>query len=245
MSEKLRMCYMMLGCGPSAISDYVIMPATPIVVNQISKKFDEKPKKTGEILKGKVNDIPISIIPSGIGAPSAACKMEGINFSKKKPIIIRLDYCGALDPEIKIGEVIVATAGLIGDGTTPHYRTDDEISIPASQELLDLFMSKAETRGLSFHAGPIWSHDALLREPPELVEKARSHGAIGIDMETTIIYALGQIFDMKTLAILVVTDNPGNNQHISQMKSFSPMILKNIDESMKVVFGMISDLAEK
>ncbi|MHC1590759.1 MAG: nucleoside phosphorylase [Candidatus Helarchaeales archaeon] len=244
MSQKLRTCYLLLGCGPNAISDHVLMPATPFVVETMKKKFDKKPKKIGEVFKGTVDGLPISIIPTGIGSPSAACKMEGIHFSGKKPKVIRVDYCGALDPEMKIGDIIIASSGLIGDGTTPHYVDDVNKEIPADEELLKLLISQADRQDMSCHVGAVWSHDALLREPPELVKKAQSRGAIAIDMETTVIYALGQLYDISTVAILVVTDNPANDLYLTKMNSFSPKILTNLEKSLNLALNVIKELQD-
>lgn len=241
MSDRSRMSYLLLGCSPRSISNLIIMPATPFVARQIEKRFDEDPKKHGDVLNGTMDGLPVSIIQSGIGAPSTACKMEGIRHAKDAVTLIRVDYCGALLPEIRIGDIIIPTAALRGDGTTPHYVRSGNLPISAHPELLSALMAEADKKDIKYHAGPVWTHDALLKEPPELIEKARSHGAIGIDMETSAVFTIGEIYNLKTASILVVTDNPSKNQTILTMTSFPPRILNNLQKSIDIMLAVFKE----
>ncbi len=232
---------MVLNCSSKKIAARVILPATEYVIQQIIKQI--KVKKYGKTVKGIYNNVEISIIGSGMGAPVTAMVMEALKRTEVN-YLIRLDYCGGLSEDMEIGGIVLCSEAICGDGTTPHYLNSDSQypSIPANSNLTSLIKDELDKQEIDYHQGPIWSHDALFREPLELLEKARSQGAIAIDMETSVVFTLGELFNIPTASILIITDKPSGAGIEGEKLSMSPKIFQNLDRVAKIVLNVLSSL---
>ena len=120
--------------------------------------------------------------------------------------LIRTGSCGALRDDIQIGDIIIATDIIRGDGVTPYY-VEDSFKTAANEELTQSLVEAAEKLGARYHKGPIWTTDALLRETREIVEKHISLGAIAVDMVSSSFLTIAQLNNSKAAAVLAVSDN--------------------------------------
>jgi purine-nucleoside phosphorylase len=57
------------------------------------------------------------------------------------------------------------------------------------------------------HRGTCWSTDAILRETREVVEANRKQGAIAVDMVSSALLTIAQIYNVRAGSILAVSDN--------------------------------------
>jgi purine-nucleoside phosphorylase len=55
--------------------------------------------------------------------------------------------------------------------------------------------------------GKVWSTDALLRETKELVEGKAAEGAIAVDMVSSALLTIAQLYKAKAASLLAVSDN--------------------------------------
>jgi len=120
--------------------------------------------------------------------------------------IIRIGTCGALDENIKIGDLIVVDKVIRGDGVTPYY-VDKGFETKADKKLADTLYEIAKATGAGVHRGTAWTTDALLKETRELVEGKRKEGAIAVDMVSSTLLTIAQIHQVKAGSILAVSDN--------------------------------------
>lgn len=154
---------------------------------------------TGEF-KGK----RVTVGNGGFYAPDSAFTTEllctgGLN------TIIRMGSCGSMDENIAVGDYIVADSIIRGEGTTPYYV--DETFKPSvdrqlSQQLYDAF----DTIG-NVHFGCIWTTDALFRETKEVVNKYIEKGAIAVDMVTSPLVTIANLYNKRVASIFAVSDN--------------------------------------
>lgn len=120
--------------------------------------------------------------------------------------IIRIGTCGALDENIKIGDLVVVDSIIRGDGVTPYY-VDDTFKTVPDKQMTDTLFSVAKEMGATVHRGCVWTTDALLRETRDLVELKRRGGAIAVDMVSSAFLTIAQWYKVKAGAILAVSDN--------------------------------------
>ena len=244
MSQESKIVYMVLNCNTKKIAPKVILPATDYVAGQIKKHFDGK--DYGKTTRGKYNNVPISIVSTGIGAPTAAMVMEALKRADVQ-FIIRLDYCGGLIEEMHVGDIVLCSGAICGDGTSPHYlnSSEDYPNVTANSQLTSSIEDHLKKNKVDYHLGSMWSHDALFREPYELLEKARSHGAIAIDMETSVVFTLGELFNIPSASILIITDKPTGSGLESQKIALTPKIFQNLDRATDIVLDVLSSLNEE
>jgi uridine phosphorylase len=117
-----------------------------------------------------------------------------------------LGSCGALREDIKIGDLILATASIRGEGVTPYYVDSSFVTEP-DPTLAEALSAAAKKLGATLHTGKVWSTDALLRETKELVEEKAAAGAIAVDMVSSTLLTIAQLNKIKAASLLAVSDN--------------------------------------
>jgi uridine phosphorylase len=240
LSKDSRIVYFLLGCVPNAIAKKVVLPATPMCTKRILE-FIKNPEVKGQTHLGKVDSLSISVVPTGIGCPSTAIVLEALH-SADVATAIRVDFIGSLRDNIEIGDIIIADSAFKGDGTTSHYMEGEKIE--ANSELTSLLIQKSKEYGKNAHVGPVWTTDTLFRQTPELYKKAVGKGCIGIDMECSAIFTLGKIYDMKTAAIMVVSDKPVTGKSFYDAQKFASELLQGLDDAIKITINTIKSIKE-
>ncbi|TFF85775.1 MAG: hypothetical protein EU551_03320 [Promethearchaeota archaeon] len=237
MDEKSQMALMVFNCKPSVISEIVIIPVVGMIIKKFTKRLSNL-KEKGKIYRGKFKEKNITIVPMTMGAPAAAVIMEALHQTKSK-YIIKVDFCGGLSSDMKVGDIVLADKAICGDGTTPHYDPDAEI-ISTDSDLLNILDEFLMQKNIPFKKGAIYTTDAIFRETEELLTKARNKNAIAIDMETSALYLLGNQFGKKVISINVVSDIPDPN------KKFNLNISSRlIDNTILLVDTILEFLSEK
>jgi purine-nucleoside phosphorylase len=125
--------------------------------------------------------------------------------------IIRIGTCGALDENIKIGDLVIADKVIRGDGVTPYY-VDKNFQTVADKKISDTLFAVAKDLGANIHCGTVWTTDALLRETREIVEAKRKEGAIAVDMVSSTLLTISQVYKVAAGSILAVSDNVINGE---------------------------------
>jgi purine-nucleoside phosphorylase len=120
--------------------------------------------------------------------------------------IIRIGTCGALDENIKVGDLFIVDKVIRGDGVTPYY-VDKNFETVADKKIADTMFNVAKNMGLNIHRGVVWTTDALLRETRDLVEAKRKEGALAVDMVSSTLLTIAQTYNIKAGSILAVSDN--------------------------------------
>ncbi len=98
-----------------------------------------------------MDNSPVVITSTGIGGPSAAIAIEelaqlGIN------TFIRVGTTGALQRNIKAGDVVITTASVRMDGTSEHYAPIEYPAV-ADYSVLNALAEAARTRRIRHHVG--------------------------------------------------------------------------------------------
>lgn len=146
----------------------------------------------------------VTIGNGGFYAPDSAFVTEflcvgGIN------TLIRLGSCGALREDINVGDYVLATDIIRGDGATKYYVDDNYVS-RVDNGLTSKIEETFKTAG-NLHRGGVWTTDALFKETKEVVNPYIEKGAIAVDMVTSPFVTVANIYKKRVAAILAVSDN--------------------------------------
>jgi len=259
---------MILETSPSNINEIVILPAVKIVMQKILKKLQNQ-RRYGRVYNGELNNIKVSVIRSQIGAPNCAIAVECLKRCKTK-IVVRLDICGGIinsASEINVGDVLIPQLAYCDDGTSPQYIREhpslandlEAISNPLSkfQNLLTgnqtIFISKPNItlkdilieEGNSLFSNNIkevqlWSTDGLFCESLDLIRALQSINIQGIDMESSILFLLSKLYNLKAASILSVTDLPGDSKYdLLHSKEVHPNMETGIDNTIKILISSL------
>jgi len=196
---------------PGEISERVIVVGDPARAKLITNYLDSvrlvNENRGLTIYTGFYRGVPVTIATHGIGAPSAAIVFEELKMLGAK-VLIRLGTCGALVPELCLGDIVIpvgaaypyggSALGMYTPGTcfptTPHY------------EVINALINEVSRWGVRYFVGPVFSSDAFYAEDPELIMRLSSKGVIAIEMECAVLFALGVLRGFKAGSLLIVSN---------------------------------------
>ena len=119
--------------------------------------------------------------------------------------LIRVGICGSLQDEIKVGDLVIVTGALRGDGTSRYYVAEN-FSTVAHPRVVEALAKAAATLGVNYHLGWIFTTDALFQETPELITQLNQQRVSSIDMVTSTFLTLAQVRGKRAGAVLAVSD---------------------------------------
>jgi uridine phosphorylase len=146
----------------------------------------------------------LSVIAPAMGAPYAAMVLEKLIALGARRVVV-LGWCGSLSSQVRIGDLILPSVAIPGDGTSPHYCPEPG-GIPPHPGLHDLLAAGLRDGDVPWHAGPVWSTDAFYRETRELVQSCQDQGVLGIDLELAALFAVGRFRGIAVAGLMVVSD---------------------------------------
>ena len=199
----------MVQLRPKDIGKYAIVPGPKERLDGLMKKI-ENPVKNFAFMEytmytGTYLGIPVTAINGGRFAADTAITTEILCNAEAK-CLIRIGSCGSLSKNINIGDLVVATGALRGDGVSPYYVGKDFVTEP-DKALTAALVEAAKATGLNVHTGKVWSTDAILRETKEVVNEVVDQGAVAVDMVSSVFLTLAQLYKIPAVSILAVSDN--------------------------------------
>lgn len=199
----------MVQLRPEDVGKYAIVPGPKDRLEALIKKI-ENPVRNFSFMEytmytGSFQGIKLTAINGGRFSTDTSITTEVMCNAGIKNII-RIGTCGALDENIKIGDLVIADEIIRGDGVTPYY-VDKSFKTKADKNISDTLYNVAKDLGVNIHRGVVWTTDALLRETKEIVEAKRKEGAIAVDMVSSTLLTISQVYNVRAGSILSVSDN--------------------------------------
>jgi uridine phosphorylase len=199
----------MVQVEPGSLGKYAIIPGPIDRVDPITKKLTDPIKDFSfqgiEMHTGRLDDILVTTANSGMYAPPGAIVSELVAAGGSE-YLIRPGSCGALKGDINIGDLIVVTGCVRGEGTTSYY-VPDNYSTVADFVVTQALVEACEKLGATYHVGTVWSTDALLRESKEVIDQMCELNVTGVDMVTSSLLTVSQLKGVKAGGVLAVSDN--------------------------------------
>jgi len=199
----------MVQLRPQDVGKYAIVPGPKDRLEVLIKKM-ENPVRNFSFMEytmytGTYQGIKITAINGGRFSTDTSITTE-VMCNANIGNIIRIGTCGALSENIKVGDLVVVDKVIRGDGVTPYY-VDKDFQTIADNKITDTLFDVAGGMAVTIHRGTVWTTDALLRETRQIVEEKRKQGAIAVDMVSSALLTIAQIYNVKAGSILAVSDN--------------------------------------
>lgn len=149
-------------------------------------------------------DATFFVAGPSVGAPMAVLSMEKLIALGAKRIVL-VGWCGALQDDLTVGEIILPGQALCGEGTSRYYREDEEPG--PSGWLLAWLRAMLGQEKMAWREGRIWSTDAPYRESRRsLLSLQRERGIIAIDMEYSALCSVALFRGIQFAACMLVSD---------------------------------------
>lgn len=158
---------------------------------------------------------PVLIAGTGIGGPATAIVAEEL-WQLGARQIIRVGTCGAMQPHVRAGSLVVSTGAVRDEGTSHQYLPSCVPAIP-DPDLLASLVTEVRARGTTHHVGLTHSKDAYYAEWPEGLPLRseweakwavlREIGVLATEMEAAALFAVATVRRFQAAAILVPVDH--------------------------------------
>lgn len=159
---------------------------------------------TSRLLLSGDEDGPCLVGPM-VGAPYAVMVLETLIAWGARTFLF-LGWCGAVSSQVGIGDMVLPDRAVIEEGTSAHYGAR-ETSVPRpSGPLADWVADQLDAMDLRWHAGRVWTTDAIYRETPEAVARHQGRGVLAVEMETSALFTVAAFRGVELVSLLVVSD---------------------------------------
>ena len=195
---------------PGDYAEACLLPGDPLRAKYIAETFFDNPvEKNSERgmlgYTGTFNGKPISVQSSGMGCPSAGIVIEElVQLGVEK--ILRVGTCGGLQPDLEIGDLIIAMAAAPADSTPTHLIGGEPHAPTASWELVHGAVHSAKELGKKYRVGPIVSSDVFYNPDSGQYQRWSDRGILAVEMEAAMLFTVGALKKIQTGTLLIVSD---------------------------------------
>jgi uridine phosphorylase len=198
----------MLGLESDSLGPYALIPGPKERSDMLLKLLD-KPRKNFTFLdyemhSGTLEGKRVTVGNGGRYAPDTAITTE-ILCGAGAQSLIRIGSCGSLQEHVKIGDLVIVTGALRGEGTSRYYVAEN-FSTTAHADIVNALKAAADGLKVRYHLGRIFTTDALFQETPELIQQLNEQNLSSIDMVTSTFLTVAQVRGKKAGAVLAVSD---------------------------------------
>jgi DeoD family purine-nucleoside phosphorylase len=195
---------------PGDYAEACLLPGDPLRAQYIAENFLDEPRQTNRErgmlgYTGTFRGRPVSVQATGMGCPSAAIVIEElVQLGVKR--LLRVGTCGGLQPDLALGDLIVALAAVPADGTARHYTGGEPHAPTADWELVHAAVHAAKELGKPVRVGPIVSSDVFYDPDGNRAERWSSRGILAVEMEAAVLFTLGALRKVQAGCLLTVSD---------------------------------------
>ena len=203
-----------------AVGRYVILPGDPKRCAKIAAYFDnaELIADSREFVTytGELDGVKVSVTSTGIGGPSASIAMEEL-YRCGADTFVRIGTCGGMQPEVKSGDIVIATGAIRMEGTSREY-APIEFPAVANLDVTNALVKAAGIKGVDYHTGVVQCKDSFYgqHEPEvkpvsyELLNKWEAWkrlGCLASEMESAAIFTVASSLGVRAGSCFLVMAN--------------------------------------
>ena len=212
---------------PGDIAQTVLMPGDPLRAKYLAENYLDDVREWNSVRNmlgytGKWKGKPVSVMGSGMGAPSIGIYSFELFSHYGVERIIRIGTCGGMTDDVIPGDLVFALAASTNTNYASQYRLGGTFSACADFGLLEQGVAAArstgskeslgseESQGCRFTVGNVFSSDyfsSYSAEGDDGWQKWARMGCVACDMESYALYCNAAYLGKKALTILTCTDS--------------------------------------
>lgn len=195
------------------IANTVLMPGDPKRAKFIADTFLEDVTQFNDVrgmlgFTGYYKGKRVSVMGSGMGIPSAMIYYHELFAFYDVQTIIRVGTAGGLQSNLKVRDIIVATAANTPASVVRGKFDIVQFSPTPTFELVIKAYEYVKANNLNAYFGSVLSSDEFYRQwDPKVIENLKKYGTLGIEMEAAGLYMSALENNKQALCICTVSDN--------------------------------------
>ncbi|HYM83469.1 MAG TPA: uridine phosphorylase, partial [Candidatus Dormibacteraeota bacterium] len=131
-----------IGLGPGELAEYLLLPGDPDRTTRIATRLDsvelEHRHREFSTVTGMYRGQRVSIVSTGIGTDNVEIVVAEVLAITERPTFIRVGSCGALQPGIALGDLVVTTGAVRLEATTSFFVHDGYPAVADYEAVLAL-----------------------------------------------------------------------------------------------------------
>jgi purine-nucleoside phosphorylase len=221
---------------PGEYAEACLLPGDPLRAKYIAETYFDNPvEKNSERgllgYTGTYEGKPVSVQGTGMGCPGATIVFEElIQLGVKK--LLRVGTCGGLQPDMALGDLIVAVSAVAADQTAVKLVNFEPHTPTADWGLVHGAVHAAKELGKPVRVGPIVSSDLFYNPDEGQYARWSDRGILAVEMEASVIFTLGALRKVQAGCLLTVSDVVVEGEFV-----------RISDEEMKAAVDQMTELA--
>ncbi len=212
-----------IDCCPGDLAPYILACANPERAHVIADFMQERELKGKNreyvVYTGSYKGIPLSVMGTGIGAPATAIAVVEAAQCRPNATFIRVGTCGALQPGIGLGDLIL-TDECIREENTTHYYAEPDLRVRAHPDVLRALQEAADELRFPYHKGTTCTTsdfyagqgrkiDGFPVREVNKIDRLRPLGVLNFEMEMSVFLTLAAVssYGLRAGGVTVVFCN--------------------------------------
>jgi uridine phosphorylase len=215
-----------IGVGPGDLADYILLPGDQDRVDIVASHFDSVDfrhrHREFATATGMYRGHRISCVSTGIGTDNVEIVLSEILAITDHPTFIRIGSCGALQPGMEVGDLVISTGSLRLETTTSWFVHEGYPAVAHYEAVLALEeaatrLGKRHHMGLTATAPGFYGAQGrpiphLPIRYPDLAEEMARQGILNFEMEASALLVLAGLGGCRAGVVCAVYANRRTGQ---------------------------------
>ena len=221
-----------IGLGPGELAEYILLPGDPDRTARIATRLDdiefERRHREFASVTGTYRGTRVSVVSTGIGTDNVEITVAEILAITERPTFVRVGSCGALQPEVALGDLIVSTGAVRLESTTSFFVHDGYPAVADYEAVLAL-VEAAQRLGHRYHVGITATAPGFFGAQgrpipqlpiryPDLAEDMARQRVMNFEMEASALLVLATLARCRAGVVCAVYANRTTGEFITDQK---------------------------
>ena len=194
------------------IAEAVLLPGDPLRAQYVAETYLDDAECYSQVrgmlgFTGTYQGKKVSVQGTGMGIPSISIYVHELIAEYGAKRLIRIGTCGALQEDMKLGDVVLAQAASTDSAVNRIRFNGCDFAPAASFELLSEAYEATRERGVDIRVGTVLTSDTFYSDDPNSWKLWARYGVLAVEMETAALYTLTARHRVQGLSILTVSDS--------------------------------------
>jgi uridine phosphorylase len=218
-----------IGLGPGELAEYILLPGDPDRTSRIASRFEsielEHRHREFASATGRYRGQRVSVVSTGIGTDNVEIVVAEILAITERPTFIRVGSCGALQPEMTLGDLVI-TSGAVRLESTTSFFVHDGFPAVADYEAVAALVEAAERLGHRYHVGVTATAPGFFGAQgrpipqlpiryPDLAEDMARQRVMNFEMEASALLVLATLARCRAGVVCAVYANRTTGEFVS------------------------------
>ena len=215
--------------GPGELAEYILLPGDPDRTTQIAARFEsielERRNREFASVTGSYRGQRVSVVSTGIGTDNVEIVVAEILAITERPTFVRVGSSGALQPEMRLGDLAITTGAVRLEATTSFFVHDGYPAV-ADYEVVAALVEAAERLGHRYHIGVTATAPGFYAAQgrpipqlpiryPDLAKEMARQRVMNFEMEASALLVLATLARCRAGVVCAVYANRTTGEFIS------------------------------